>query len=211
MKLALDNIGKRYNFEWIFRSVNYEFTSDHNYVIIGSNGSGKSTLLQVIAGNLIASEGKITYTDDNSKNISEEDIFKKLSFASPYLELYEDFTLVESIEFQAQFKPLMKGLSTQQIVDLCELEKDKNKQLKNYSSGMKQRVRLALAILCDSPLLLLDEPTSNLDKKAIGWYQNLISQYASNRLIIVCSNEQEHEYPFCDKQLNIEDFKYVKV
>ncbi len=221
MNFKLKNIGKRYNYEWIFRNVNYEFTSDNNYVILGANGSGKSTLLQVIAGNLIASEGSIEYrrrkTEDGREsgneetNIPEDEIFNHLSFAAPYLELFDEFTLIESIEFQAQFKPFFTSLTTKQIIEYTQLEKEKDKQLKYYSSGMKQRVRLALAILCNTPLLLLDEPTSNLDKKSIDWYQNLISQYSNNRLIIVCSNEQQYEYPFCNKQIYIEDYKQSKI
>lgn len=207
MNITLSNIGKRYNYEWIFRKVDYQFTSKNNYVILGANGSGKSTLLQVIAGNLIPSEGKIEYRNAESKIIAEEDIFKQLSFAAPYLELYEEFTLVESIEFQAKFKPFYNGLSTGQIIEITELDKAKNKQLKYYSSGMKQRVRLALAVLCNSPLLLLDEPTSNLDKKAIDWYQRLVTDYSKNRLIIVASNQIEYEYPFCNKEILVEDYK----
>lgn len=207
MNITLTNIGKRYNYEWIFRNINYQFTRGNNYVIIGANGSGKSTLLQLIAGNLIASEGEINYKTDASKVISEENIFTHLSFASPYLELYEEFTLSESIEFQAKFKPFYKELSTQQIIEITELEKTKDKQLKYYSSGMKQRVRLALAVLADTPMLLLDEPTSNLDKKAIEWYQQLINNYSSKRLIIVASNQIEYEYSFCNKQLQVEEYK----
>lgn len=206
MQIKLNNIGKRYNYEWIFRKVNYEFTSDNNYVILGGNGSGKSTLLQVITGNLMQSEGELNYTISDSK-IENETIFKHLSFAAPYLELFEEFTLAESIEFQAKFKPFYKELDTKKIIELTQLENAKDKQIKVYSSGMKQRVRLALAILSDTPLLLLDEPTSNLDKKAIDWYQNLINNYSKNRLIFVCSNQQEYEYPFCNKQLFIEEFK----
>lgn len=206
MNITLTNIGKRYNYEWIFRKVNYEFTSDNNYVILGGNGSGKSTLLQVITGNLMQSEGELNYSISDSK-IENEKIFKHLSFAAPYLDLFEEFTLAESIEFQAKFKPFYKELDTKKIIELTQLENAKDKQIKVYSSGMKQRVRLALAILSDTPLLLLDEPTSNLDKKAIDWYQNLINNYSENRLIFVCSNQQEYEYPFCNKQLFIEEFK----
>ncbi|MES2592109.1 MAG: ATP-binding cassette domain-containing protein [Bacteroidota bacterium] len=207
MQITLNNIGKRYNYEWIFRKVNYEFTVDNNYVILGANGSGKSTLLQTIAGNIIPSEGEIKYESQQKKNITAETVFRNISFASPYLELFEEFTLTESIEFQAQFKPFCKELDLNKIIELTGLEKAKDKQLKQYSSGMKQRVKLALAILSSSPLLLLDEPTSNLDKKAVLWYQNLIQDYSQNRLIIVCSNQLEYEYPFCNKQLNIEDYK----
>ncbi len=215
INIHLNNIGKRYNYEWIFRKVNYDFTSGNRYVILGANGSGKSTLLQIIAGNFIPSEGEIKYQQIKSKKqdalpninnvnyISEENIFQHLSYAAPYLDLFEEFTLVESIEFQAQFKPFFNGLTTKEIVSLIQLEKAENKQLKYYSSGMKQRVRLALAILANTPLLLLDEPASNLDKKAIDWYQLLVAKFSKDRLIIVCSNQQDYEYSFCNKQLII--------
>ncbi|MBL7884187.1 MAG: ATP-binding cassette domain-containing protein [Bacteroidia bacterium] len=207
MNIQLSNVGKRYNYEWIFRKVNLEFLSENNYVILGANGSGKSTLLQTIAGNLIPSEGTVSYKTENQQTIETEQIYKQLSFAAPYLELFEDFTLTESIEFHKKFKPFYEGLSTMDIVQLAELEKAKDKQLKYYSSGMKQRVRLALAVLSNTPLLLLDEPTSNLDKNAINWYQQLVNNYSFKRLIIVASNQLEYEYPFCKQQILVEDYK----
>jgi ABC-type multidrug transport system ATPase subunit len=206
MNITLSNIGKRYNYEWIFRKIDHQFTADNNYVLLGSNGSGKSTLLQVIAGNLIPSEGKINYHTSQAE-IDQEQIYRQLSFAAPYLELFEEFTLAESIEFQKQFKPFRSGLETGKIIEITGLQKSKDKQLKFYSSGMKQRVRLALAVLADTPLLLLDEPTSNLDKNAIDWYQKLVNEHSKSRLIIVASNQQEYEYTFCNKELRVEDFK----
>lgn len=207
MHIRLTNIGKRYNYEWIFKGIHTEFKLDNNYVILGGNGSGKSTLLQLIAGNFIPSEGEICYTCDNT-TIAAENIYKKLSIATPYLDLFEEFTLVESVEFHSKFKPFREGLEAKQIIALMELEKAKDKQLKYFSSGMKQRVRLALAILSNTPLLLLDEPTSNLDKNAIAWYQQFIQAYSKNRLIIVASNQLEYEYAsFCNISLNVEDYK----
>lgn len=206
MNIKLQNIGKRYNYEWIFRKVNLEFSSENNYVILGANGSGKSTLLQTIASNLIASEGEIIYQKQNI-TIDLEEIYKELSYAAPYIELFEEFTFTESIEFHAKFKPFYKNLNAKEIIAITELEKAKDKQLKYFSSGMKQRVRLALAILSDTPLLLLDEPTSNLDKNAIAWYQNLVNSFSENRLIIVASNQQEYEYTFCNKEIRVEDYK----
>jgi ABC-type multidrug transport system ATPase subunit len=206
MNISLSNIGKRYNYEWIFRKIDHQFSSDNNYVLLGSNGSGKSTLLQVIAGNLIPSEGQIKF-NLNETEIDQEEIYHHISFAAPYLDLFEEFTLTESIEFQKQFKAFRSDLETDEIVDITGLRKSKDKQLKFYSSGMKQRVKLALAVLADTPLLLLDEPTSNLDKNAIDWYQKLIDKHSKSRLIIVASNQQEYEYTFCNKELRVEDFK----
>jgi ABC-type multidrug transport system ATPase subunit len=206
MNIRLHNIGKRYNYEWIFRHVDLELKTGEHRVILGGNGSGKSTLLQVIASNLIASEGELIY-EVSEKKVPDEQLFRHLSFAAPYLELYEDFTLTEAIMFQARFKPFFTGLSVKEIIALSGLEKAKDKQLKYFSSGMKQRVKLTLAVLADTPLLLLDEPASNLDKQAVIWYQELVSSHSSNRLIIVASNQQENEYPFCRKEMNVEEYK----
>lgn len=207
MKITLENIGKRFNSEWIFKNVNLEFEGPNGIVILGGNGSGKSTLLQVIAGNYLSSEGKITYSN-NGNIIPVENIFKHLAISTPYLELFEEFTLKEAIEFHGKFKPLL--LSCQEIIALAYLENSANKPIKYFSSGMKQRVRLALAILSNCPLLLLDEPTSNLDTKGIDWYQKLITDYTQNKLIFVCSNKQESEYFFCKEIINIEEFKLIK-
>ena len=206
MKIKLTEVGKRYNRDWIFRNVNYEFNAGEAYVILGSNGSGKSTLLQLIAGNQLLSEGNIEYASENI-NIPAEKIFQHISFASPYLELIEEYSLSEIITFHAQFKSIFKGISLSQIIEITGLAKSKDKELKYFSSGMKQRIRLALAILSDTPILLLDEPTSNLDKKGVEWYSQLIQNYTKNRIVIICSNHQLHEYEFCKHQILIEDYK----
>lgn len=206
MKITLNNISKRYNTEWIFKNVNYEFNSENKYAILGSNGSGKSTLLQVIAGNIIHSAGEIKYTIAN-KGIATEDIFKSISFAAPYIELIEEFTLSESIDFHQKFRSFYPGLNKKNIIELTGLEKAKEKAIKYYSSGMKQRVKLSLAILSETPLLFLDEPSTNLDRQGIEWYQNLIYNHTQNRLVIVCSNRQKDEYSFCNEEIEVEKWK----
>jgi len=206
MKITLQNISKRYNTQWIFRNVNFEFSAENPCVILGANGSGKSTLLQLISGTISPSGGKIEYST-NGHHIEIENIFRQLSFAAPYLELIEEYTLEEMLKFHVAFKSFFENLSIEKIIEILRLENAKNKPLKNFSSGMKQRVKLGLAILSNTPLLLLDEPCSNLDKSGIEWYQSLIEQYRKNRLVIVCSNQQQHEHAFCTQPLNIENFK----
>lgn len=206
MQIQLENLGKKFGREWIFRGLNYSFNSDQPTAILGSNGSGKSTLLQIISGSLMEGEGKIIYTHEG-KIISQEQIYQSVSIAAPYLELMEEFTLSESISFHGRFKSWRNGLNEKNILERSELTHAKDKQLRNFSSGMKQRVRLLLAILSDTPLLLLDEPCSNLDQAATSWYADLIREHASGRTIIVCSNQVKEEYFFCMDQLKMEDFK----
>jgi ABC-type multidrug transport system ATPase subunit len=204
ISILLTNSGKRYNTEWIFRNINYTFQKGNNYVILGPNGSGKSTLLQLLAGNSILSEGKVEYSINDQK-VSEEDIFRHISYAAPYLDLPEEFTLNEMIEFHGKFKKYL--IPPVEVLEKTGLASSANKFIKYFSSGMKQRVKLSLAIMSDTPILFLDEPASNLDKQGIDWYQKLVAEFAKEKLIVVCSNHQTFEYEFCKEQLHIEEFK----
>ncbi|UKT63507.1 ABC transporter ATP-binding protein [Pedobacter mucosus] len=204
MKISLNKAGRRFNKEWVFRNLTAEFISGNSYAILGPNGSGKSTLLSVLNGSLIPSEGALSYADD--KEIAVEDIYQYISFAAPYLELIETFSLTEIIDFHFKFKKFHEGLNASKLIEILDLKKSANKEIKYFSSGMKQRTKLALACCADTPILFLDEPTSNLDVQGIKWYQELIEKYTKNRLTIVGSN-QIQEYEFCDQVIQIADYK----
>ena len=206
INITLTNAGKKFGKEWIFRHVTLNINQGEKVVILGLNGSGKSTLLQAFTGYLSLNEGSLQYQQD-SKTIDAEDYYHFQSLASPYLELIEDFTLQELIEHAAAYKPFLKQLNTAQIVELSGLSAHKDKYIKLFSSGMKQRLKLTLAILADVPILFLDEPTTNLDVTVINWYQQLIANYASEKTIIVCSNSIKEEYAFCERTITMEDFK----
>jgi ABC-type multidrug transport system ATPase subunit len=205
MKITLSKIGRRFNREWIFRNINYTFETEKSYAILGINGSGKSTLLQVISGALSQSEGVISY-ETNGKEVEIDQVFQYLALATPYLELIEEFTLTEVLDFHFEFKTRRDKLSNNDLITLLNMESSKNKQLKYFSSGMKQRVKLILAFCADTQILLLDEPTSNLDEQGIAWYNSLIEKFIFDRLVIVCSN-QNHEYEFCQNRIHISDYK----
>lgn len=205
MEITLENVGRRFNREWIFKHINYTFRSGKSYAILGINGSGKSTLLQILSGSLSPSQGDISYHLANGQ-LEIDDIFRQVSIAAPYLELIEEFSLAEAIGFHFQFKKPLGNISMQELIELLGMEKSQHKQIKYFSSGMKQRVKLALAFLSDTPLLFLDEPCSNLDNQGIEWYLQLVKTYTKDRLVIVCSN-QEVEYSFCESQLRIADYK----
>jgi ABC-type multidrug transport system ATPase subunit len=196
MRITLTDAGKRFNREWIFRHFHYQFSLPNSYAITGPNGSGKSTLLQFIAGALMPSEGKVVYTDRHE--IPSAGIFRYLSIAAPYLETVEEMTANEFFHFHQTFKPLLPGLDIPQILGIVGLSSTADKQIRYYSSGMKQRVRLAQAFFCDTPVLLLDEPTTNLDAAGIALYHELIRNYAGNRLLLISSNDPA-EYGFCNE------------
>ena len=205
MNITLQNIGRRFNRDWIFRGVDYTFNSGQAYAILGPNGSGKSTLLQVLNASLTPSAGTITYTFQD-KPVEATEVFTHLSLAAPYLELIEEFTLTEMVDFHFKFKQYKPGIDKKELIGLLSLAKSENKLIRYFSSGMKQRLKLILAFCADTPILMLDEPTSNLDTQGVDWYLGLVEQFATSRLTIVCSN-QEHEYGFCNERLSISDYK----
>lgn len=202
--IQVTNAGKKFGREWIFRKVDLEIRPSEKVVIMGLNGSGKSTLLQAMTGYLTLNEGSVSYIT-NQQKIDNEQQYKFISLASPYLELVEDFTLQEQIEHVHNYKPFLNNLSIAQIIELSGLTAHKNKFIKLFSSGMRQRLKLTLAILADAPLLFLDEPTTNLDATVIDWYKNMIATYAMHKTIIVCSNSIKDEYGFCERVITMED------
>lgn len=200
MKITLDQISKRYNRERVFHNLTYSF-EENKYAITGPNGSGKSTLLQIISGYKMPTEGTLKY--ELHKEIPVDEIYKYLSITTPYLELIEEFTLEESLKFHFKFKEPIIPL--EKITDIAYLRGAENKQIKNFSSGMKQRLKLALAFYSKSHIMLLDEPTSNMDEQGIKWYLDQIN-LINDRTIIIASN-QSVEYNFCANRINILDYQ----
>lgn len=208
MKITLNNAGKKYNREWIFRGVNFSFTTGNAYSITGPNGSGKSTLLQLIAGSLNPNEGEIIFFTNEEKKIDNERWNTFVSIAAPYLELIEEMTAKELLNFHNIFKPLIPNKSVEAILQEVQLLTASNKQIRFFSSGMKQRLKLAQAIFSDTPVLLLDEPCTNLDSEGYSLYNHLIKNYCSDKIIIVSSNDK-NEYQFCNENIDILSFKKI--
>lgn len=208
MKITLEQAGKRFNYDWIFRRVTATFNEGERYAILGPNGSGKSTLLQVISGHIHHNEGTVLYSTKSEKPIPPDQFFRHCAIAAPYLELVEEFTLAESLQFHLQFKQFIPSVKPKDAVGLVGLEKSMHKQIRYFSSGMKQRLKLALAIFSDVPVLLLDEPCTNLDAAGTALYQQLITAYCGNRMVIVSSND-EQEYFMCPNHISIQDYKNV--
>jgi ABC-type multidrug transport system ATPase subunit len=199
IKIETVNLGKKFTNEWIFRKLDLQLLENQIYAVVGANGSGKSTLLQVLMGMLPASEGEMVFSE-NDKKIAAENIFRYISLAAPYLELIEEMTLAELVQFHGKFKQFDKNLSVADLIEKIKLPKAKHKAIRFFSSGMKQRVKLGLAMYAQTPILFLDEPSSNLDSAGFEWYKTEIVTYSKNRLLIVASN-QLSEYDFLNPQL----------
>ncbi|PZX51477.1 ABC transporter ATP-binding protein [Algoriphagus chordae] len=205
LKIHLEEASKRFQYEWIFKNLSLDLSQGNSLAITGSNGSGKSTLLKCLSGAIPISSGKIDYAIDG-KSISETDWFSHLSISAPYMEVPEEFSLEELLNFHFKFKKPLNGISPKEIIEQIYLTQHVSKAVGQFSSGMKQRLKLGLALFSDVPLILLDEPTSNLDRKGIDWYQEMMREYGKNRILVICSNEPR-EYEFCEQKITLEDFK----
>ncbi len=205
MQITLHQVSKRYRYDWIFKGIDCCFQQAKHYALTGPNGSGKSTLMKVLSGHLSPSKGRLEFVS-GEKIIATDEVYKQVSYAAPYIDLIEEFTLLETLQFHQKFKPLKQGMATDDLIELLAFPKAKNKEVRHFSSGMKQRLKLALAFCSDSSLLLLDEPTTNLDKQGVDWYLYLIEKYLGKRTAVVASNV-EVDYGFCGEVFSILDYK----
>lgn len=190
----------------MFRKLSYTFENNSVYHIAGPNGSGKSTLIRIISGYSTASEGRVEYFE-NGQTLPQSEWYKQLSVVSPYTELIAEYTLEEMIAFHFKFKNPRSGVTLSDIPDKLKLPEGSDKSISSYSSGMMQRLKLGLALMSESDVLLLDEPAMNLDTTGIEWYHNLLKAHSSERIVVIGSNHPDLETPDHAKQLDITAFK----
>jgi ABC-type multidrug transport system ATPase subunit len=205
MTIKTEGLGKRFQRDWIFRGLTRAFRPGSATAVLGPNGTGKSTLLNTISGQLLPTEGTLSYSLAG-RAVPVEDVPRHLAYAAPYLELLDELTLLELLHFHARFKPLRPGYTIENLIDLMYLKKARQRLVREFSSGMKQRLKLGLALYANAPLLLLDEPTTNLDATGVAWYQEHVRATRAGRTLLLSSNVPA-EYDFCDEQLVVTDFQ----
>lgn len=205
MQITLENLGKKFVRDWIFRRLTHPLTAGGRYAVVGPNGSGKSTFLQVLAGAVPPSEGTLRY-ERGTQVIDGDSCFRYLVIAAPYLELIEEFTPVELVDFHLKFKAFKAGMTRDEFLSEVSLTAARDKSIGHFSSGMKQRLKLGLAFFSDVPLVLLDEPTANLDAANTAWYDHHVRRLGPEQLVVIASN-QPSEYAICDEVIDIQNFK----
>ncbi len=204
MVIRVENLSKRFRQNWVFRKLAFQMESNNIYGISGPNGSGKSTLLQILAGIIPASQGKVMYL--KNENILPEDTwYSEISYAAPYAELFDYMNLEELLHQHLALRCFYSGLAANEFIDLCFLNGHENKLIRMYSSGMKQRLKLAFAILTESQVLFLDEPLTNLDAQTKTWYRKLLEKYRAERIVLIASNDPE-DFILVDHRIEIESY-----
>jgi ABC-2 type transport system ATP-binding protein len=203
--ITADGLGKKFRRDWIFRRLDLHLSAGNSYTFVGPNGSGKSTLLQVLSGSMPATEGQLTFSQSGTP-IPADAWFRQVVIAAPYLELVEELTLMELLKFHQTFKTFVNGMTPADVAEAAGLGGAMHKEIKYFSSGMKQRARLGLAFCSDAPVLILDEPTANLDRAGVAWYLTQVQQLTSDRLLLIGSNQPE-EYDFCPNVMDVMQWK----
>ena len=206
MQIVLNGIAKSYGRETVLKGLVLTIASGSRTVVVGANGSGKSTLLQLLAGAALPTTGTVSHRH-MSRELPADDVYRHVSIAAPYLNLYAELSLQETIAFHARFKPFRQGTDVISVAHAARLEHVLHKPVQHFSSGMAQRLKLALAILSDTSLLLLDEPASNLDQAGVRWYQELLAAHLDERTLVVASNHQAAEHSLCDQRIEVERYK----
>ena len=206
--LILQNLTKSFGRRLIFKNINAEFNTGSIYGLTGSNGSGKSTLAMIIANILSPTSGKVIHKIEN-RELSSEKLHNHLGFVSPYLMLYDEFSAEENLIHFMKIRGLkINNDRIKNLLDEFSLYDRRNDLIKAYSSGMKQRVKFIFSLIHSPELMILDEPTSNLDTAGKDKVYEIIEKESKNKLIIIASNE-ENDLALCKKNIFMEEYKEV--
>ncbi len=201
--LTIRDVSKTFNRRVIFENVVFSLSAGESLAITGKNGSGKSTLVKILCGVLSQTSGKIAYVV-NGKILDVEQVKDKIGLVSPYLQLYDEFTGYENLEILSKIRAnsISIGERADEVLRLVGLSERKNDFLRTYSSGMKQRLKYAFALLHRPPVLILDEPTSNLDAEGIDVVKSIVREQQKNAILIVATNDNM-EAEWCQRQIHL--------
>ena len=205
LKIETSGLGKIYGGQWVLKNLTFTINEGEHMAFIGKNGSGKSTLIKMLAGNVSPDAGEIKW-QAAGRDLKAADIYKHIAFAAPYLSVPDELTLSELLSFHGQFKKASPGLGG--LVEGCGLGPHRQKPIKEFSSGMRQRVKLLLALGFAEPLLLLDEPTANLDEQGIRWFHSAFHEFSQGRTVLLASNIPS-EYAGIERRLGLSNIESV--
>ncbi len=203
MHVAAEAVSKKFNRRQVFADVSFEVAPGEVFGITGRNGSGKSTLLRIIGGLLTPSGGRMRYRHGDA-DVEAEKLYPHIGYAAPYLVLYEEFNAAENLALYARIRGV--GLTAGEIDGLLQrvgLPTDRRDPIRSFSSGMKQRMKLLFAIFHRPPLLLLDEPISNLDSEGMAVVYDLVAEQRKRGSVIIATNDAE-DIQQCDRTFRVE-------
>lgn len=207
--LKLENVTKTFGRRLIFKNLNFSLLSGNVYGIAGPNGSGKSTLAKILCGLIASTSGRVIHQLEG-KTVPSEHLHNHLGFISPYLFLYDEFSAEENLIYSARIRgQKYDNDKVELLLNQFNLYNRRKDLMKEYSSGMKQRIKFIFSLLHSPELLILDEPTSNLDNEGKEKFYEIIKEQGKSNLVIIASNE-ESDLALCDEVIGLEQFKNEK-
>jgi heme exporter protein A len=201
--MTATDIAKDFNRRPIFRDISFSLSSPSSLAITGKNGAGKSTLSKILAGLIGSTRGSITYTL-NDKQVGIEEFKHYIGFVSPYLNLYDEFTALENLQLLSRIRATTQQneVRMKELLSLVNLWQRRDDLVGTFSSGMKQRLKYAFALLHNPMVLILDEPTTNLDEDGIEFVQHMVKKQKEEGVLIVATNDKE-EASWCAQEIHV--------
>ena len=203
MDLSIQKLSKAFNQKTIFHNLSFEIKGGQRFAITGSNGTGKSTLLKILSGGMLPTSGNVVYSIEGKK-VAIESLYKQVHFVAPYNTVIEELTLSELFKMHRTLGLLKDYSGFNQWFEHLDFVFNPDQQIKLFSSGMKQRVKLGLVMLDDRPLILLDEPTSNLDEQGKAWFYQLLERLQKFQTLVIASNDPV-EISYCSDRVKLDN------
>jgi len=204
--IEINDLVKYFGRRLIFDGISFTFETGNVYGISGPNGSGKSTFVKIVACLISPTKGSIIHKTNNKK-IEEEELHNFMGFVSPYLFLYDEFTAEENLMHISKVRGIKFNKERSDfLLSEFNLFERRNDLLRGYSSGMKQRLKYAFALLHNPPLIILDEPTSNLDNSGKEKVYEFIMSEGKTKIVLVASNE-DADLALCENVLELNRYK----
>jgi ABC-type multidrug transport system ATPase subunit len=205
MDLSIQKLSKAFNQRLVFHELTFIIPSGARVSISGPNGSGKSTLLKILSGGMLPTAGRVHFTLQGV-DVPEDELYKHVHFVAPYNTVIEELTLPELFDMHQRLGLLSSFRNYKEWVHCLEYPFHPVRPIKTYSSGMKQRVKLGLVMLDNRPLILLDEPGSNLDAQGKTWFYALVARLDPSQTLVIATNE-ESEKELCTTGIEINSYE----
>jgi len=202
MQIIVRSLGKNFGAQKVFKNLNFELSDGQSLAITGPNGSGKTTLVRILCTLIRPSEGAVQYYDNGSV-IKLEDVYSYIGLVGPYLELYEELTALENLRFFARMRGIKDAFNrSMNLLQRLGLDGRGDDPVKNYSSGMRQRLKYVFALLHEPHVLILDEPTSNLDVQGVNTVYGIMTEQKKDKILILATNDQA-DVKYGDQQIAV--------
>lgn len=205
--LEARDVAKRFGRRLLFRDLSFSVGTGRSLAVTGANGSGKSTLLRILAGVLTPTKGDVTLRL-NGTDVPAEEHPLRVGLVAPYLNVYDGFSPRENLRFIAQARRLDRAAKRiEGMLEMVALAERADDLVSTFSSGMKQRVKFAAALLADPPVLLLDEPGVNLDAAGLDMVSEVVDRQVGRGGVVVVATNDDREAARHGRTLCVEDYR----